>query len=283
MHTQMRVLKRNGEHEAVDLNKILVAIDRCCHDLDNVDTMRVATRTISGLYDGATTQELDDLSIQTAASFMAEEPEYSFLAARLLSNYIEKEVNNQNIWSFSQAIERGYEEGIINERLLNFVNTHSRKLNHAINNDRNNLFHYFGLRTVYDRYLIKHPTTRNVIETPQYFLMRVACAVSDDIKDALELYDLFSRLEYLTSSPTLFNAGTNHQQLSSCFLLDSPEDNLKMIYDRYSDIAQLSKFSGGIGLAYSKFARVVHTFALPTVYPMVSFRGSIHSMLLLQQ
>ena len=252
MHTQMRVLKRNGEHEAVDLNKILVAIDRCCHDLDNVDTMRVATRTISGLYDGATTQELDDLSIQTAASFMAEEPEYSFLAARLLSNYIEKEVNNQNIWSFSQAIERGYEEGIINERLLNFVNTHSRKLNHAINNDRNNLFHYFGLRTVYDRYLIKHPTTRNVIETPQYFLMRVACAVSDDIKDALELYDLFSRLEYLTSSPTLFNAGTNHQQLSSCFLLDSPEDNLKMIYDRYSDIAQLSKFSGGIGLAYSR-------------------------------
>ena len=252
MHTQMRVLKRNGEYEPVDLNKILVAIDRCCHDLDNVDTMRVATRTISGLYDGATTQELDDLSIQTAASFMAEEPEYSFLAARLLSNYIEKEVNNQNIWSFSQSVEKGYDEGIINEKLLNFVNTHSRKLNHAINTDRNNLFHYFGLRTVYDRYLIKHPTSRKVLETPQYFLMRVACAVSDDIKDALELYDLFSRLEYLTSSPTLFNAGTNHQQLSSCFLLDSPEDNLRKIYDRYSDIAQLSKFSGGIGLAYSR-------------------------------
>jgi len=252
MHTQMRVLKRNGDYEPVDLNKILVAIDRCCDDLDNVDTMRVATRTISGLYDGATTQELDDLSIQTAASFMAEEPEYSFLAARLLSNYIEKEVNNQNIWSFSQSVEKGYQEGIINEKLLNFVNTHSRKLNHAINTDRNNLFHYFGLRTVYDRYLIKHPTSRQVLETPQYFLMRVACAVSDDIRDALELYDLFSRLEYLTSSPTLFNAGTNHQQLSSCFLLDSPEDNLRKIYDRYSDIAQLSKFSGGIGLAYSR-------------------------------
>lgn len=252
MHTQMRVLKRNGDYEPVDLNKILVAIDRCCDDLDNVDTMRVATRTISGLYDGATTQELDDLSIQTAASFMAEEPEYSFLAARLLSNYIEKEVNNQNIWSFSQSVEKGYKEGIINEKLLNFVNTHSRKLNHAINTDRNNLFHYFGLRTVYDRYLLKHPTSRQVLETPQYFLMRVACAVSDDIRDALELYDLFSRLEYLTSSPTLFNAGTNHQQLSSCFLLDSPEDNLRKIYDRYSDIAQLSKFSGGIGLAYSR-------------------------------
>ena len=252
MHTQMRVLKRNGDYESVDLNKIVYAINRCCDGLNNVDTLRVATRTISGLYDGATTQELDDLSIQTAASFMAEEPEYSFLAARLLSNYIEKEVGNQNIWSFSQSVQKGYDEGIINEKLLNFVNTHARKLNHAINLDRNKLFHYFGLRTVYDRYLIKHPTSRLVLETPQYFLMRVACAVSDDIRDALELYDLFSRLEYLTSSPTLFNAGTNHQQLSSCFLLDSPEDNLGKIYDRYSDIAQLSKFSGGIGLAYSR-------------------------------
>ena len=252
MHTQMRVLKRNGDYETVDLNKIVFAINRCCDGLNHVDTLRIATRTISGLYDGATTQELDNLSIQTAAAFMAEEPEYSYLAARLLSNYIEKEVNNQNIWSFSQSVEKGYKEGIINEKLLKFVQTHARKLNHAINLDRNNLFHYFGLRTVYDRYLLKHPTSRKVLETPQYFLMRVACAVSDDIREALELYELFSRLEYLTSSPTLFNAGTNHQQLSSCFLLDSPEDNLATIYSRYADIAQLSKFSGGIGLAYSR-------------------------------
>ena len=100
MHTQMRVLKRNGEYESVDLNKIVFAINRCCDGLNNVDTLRVATRTISGLYDGATTQELDDLSIQTAASFMAEEPEYSFLAARLLSNYIEKEVKFPKFWLY---------------------------------------------------------------------------------------------------------------------------------------------------------------------------------------
>ena len=248
----MRVKKRNGSFETVDLNKIVKAIDRCCDELDYVDTLRVATRTISGLYDGATTQELDELSIQTAASFMAEEPEYSFLAARLLSNYIEKEVANQNIWSFSQSIEVGYQVGIINEKLLNFVRTHSRKLNHAINQDRNNLFKYFGLRTVYDRYLLKHPQTRLVMETPQYFFLRVSCAVSDNVREALELYNLFSSLEYLTSSPTLFNAGTNHQQLSSCFLLDSPQDTLADIYKRYSDIAQLSKFSGGIGLSYSR-------------------------------
>ena len=250
--TQMRVQKRNETYEPVDLNKIVRAISTCCDGLHSVDSIRVATRTIAGLYDGATTAALDELSIQTAASFIAEEPEYSFLAGRMLSRYIEKEVGNQDIWSFSQSIARGHEEGIINDTLLSFVQKYSRKLNHAIQTDRNNLFRYFGLRTVYDRYLIKHPTTRKVLETPQYFFMRVACAVSDNIHDALELYNLFSSLEYLTSSPTLFNAGTRHQQLSSCFLLDSPHDDLRKIYSRYADIAMLSKFSGGIGLAYSR-------------------------------
>jgi ribonucleoside-diphosphate reductase alpha chain len=250
--TQMRVQKRNETYEVVDLNKIVKAISGCCDGLRSVDSIRVATRTIAGLFDGATTSALDELSIQTAASFIAEEPEYSFLAARMLSRYIEKEVGNQNIWSFSQSIERGHQEGIINDTLLSFVQKYSRKLNHAIDSERNNLFRYFGLRTVYDRYLIKHPTSRKVLETPPYFFMRVACAVSDNIKDALELYELFSRLEYLTSSPTLFNAGTRHQQLSSCFLLDSPDDDLGRIYSRYADIAKLSKFSGGIGLAYSR-------------------------------
>ena len=251
-HTRMRVLKRNGTYEPADLTKIVKAIDRCCEGLDDVDSIRIAMKTIGGLVDGTSTRALDELSIQTAASFMADEPQYSYLAARLLSNYMAKEVSNQNIWSFSQSIERGYELGIVNDTLRDFVTENARKLNQSIRNDRNNLFHYFGLRTVYDRYLVKHPKTRLVIETPQYFFMRVACAVSDDIKDALELYDLFSRLEYLTSSPTLFNAGTRHQQLSSCFLLDSPTDSLDDIYKRYSDIAMLSKFSGGIGLSYTR-------------------------------
>ncbi|MBM74095.1 MAG: ribonucleoside-diphosphate reductase subunit alpha [Proteobacteria bacterium] len=248
----MRVLKRNGEYEIADLNKIVKAINRSCQGLNSVDAVRVATRTIAGLYDGATTSELDNLSIQTAASFIAEEPEYSFLAARMLNTFIEKEVTNQNIYSFSQSVEAGHKLGIINDKLLSFVNQHSRKLNQAIKIERSNLFHYFGLRTVYDRYLLKHPTSRKVFETPQYFMLRVACAVSDEIKDALELYEMFSNLEYLTSSPTLFNAGTRHQQLSSCFLLDSPSDQLVSIYNRYTNIAMLSKFSGGIGLSYSR-------------------------------
>jgi ribonucleoside-diphosphate reductase alpha chain len=214
--------------------------------------MRVATRTISGLYDGATTSELDRLSIQTAAALIAEEPHYGKLAARLLATYIEKEVHNQEIHAFSQSIAAGHRLGLVNARLAEVVANNARKLNDAISPDRDREFEYFGLRTVYDRYLLRHPETRLVIETPQQFFLRIACALTESIGDALELYRLLSTLEYLPSSPTLFNAGTSHEQLSSCFLLDSPVDHLESIYQRYTEVALLSKFSGGIGLAYHR-------------------------------
>jgi ribonucleoside-diphosphate reductase alpha chain len=250
--TTMRVTKRNGNHESVDINKIVRAISRCTPNLPNVDVMRIATKTISGLYDGATTQELDKLSIQTAASLIFEEPEYSKLGARLLNQYIEKEVRNQEIHSFSQSIAFGYKEGLINDRLSAFVSANSRKLNDAIDQTRNDLFEFFGIRTVYDRYLLKNPVTREVIESPQFFWMRVACGLSESPAEAVELYNLFSSLEYVPSTPTLFNSGTSHEQLSSCFLLDSPQDSLESIYKKYSDVAMLSKFSGGIGIAYHR-------------------------------
>lgn len=250
--TGMQVRKRNGSLESVDLNKIVRAIQRSGEGLGRVDTMRVATRTVSGLYDGASTRELDQLSIQTSASLITEEPEYGRLAARLLGTYIDKEVRNQDIQSFSQSIARGREVGLIGERVSNFVQINARKLNDAVDSDRTRLFEYFGLRTLYDRYLLKHPERRDVLETPQYFFLRIACALSENVPDALEMYRLFSTLEYLPSSPTLFNAGTRHEQLSSCFLLDSPQDDLKDIYKRYADVAMLSKFSGGIGLAYHR-------------------------------
>lgn len=250
--TQMRVKKRNGSYESVDINKIVRAISRCCPGLPNVDSMRIATRTISGLYDGATTQELDKLSIQTAASLIFEEPEYSKLAARLLNQYIDKEVGNQEIYSFSQSIAYGVREGLIAPRVIKFVQENSRKLNDAIDQSRNDLFEFFGLRTLYDRYLLKNPETRDVIESPQFFWMRVACGLAETPNEAIALYDLFSSLEYVPSTPTLFNSGTKHEQLSSCFLLDSPQDSLDSIYKKYSDVAMLSKFSGGIGIAYHR-------------------------------
>ncbi|MBX3200463.1 MAG: ribonucleoside-diphosphate reductase subunit alpha [Labilithrix sp.] len=250
--TSMRVTKRSGRKEPVNLDKIVRAVGRCASGLGDVDAMRIATRTISGLYDGATTSELDRLSIQTAAAYIVEEPQYAKLAARLLATYIDKEVRGQEIQSFSQSVAAGQRLGIVADRLAEFVAANARKLNDAIDPKRDREFEYFGLRTVYDRYLLKHPETRLVIETPQQFFLRIACALSDTVGEAVELYQLFSSLAYLPSSPTLFNAGTRHEQLSSCFLLDSPDDHLETIYQRYADVAMLSKFSGGIGLAYHR-------------------------------
>jgi ribonucleoside-diphosphate reductase alpha chain len=259
----MRVRKRSGALEPVDVNKIVNAIARASEGLLGVDPMRVATRTISALADGATTRELDDLSIRTAAGLIVEEPNYSRLASRLLATVIDKEVRNQNIPWFSESIKVGHAEGLVADHVLEFVEANAPALNAAIDSDRDRSFEFFGLRTVYDRYLLRHPVRREVIETPQYFFLRVACGLcaadpdvesveAVDIDTVIKFYDLMSSLAYLPSSPTLFNSGTAHSQMSSCYLLDSPEDSLEGIYKRYTDIAKLSKFAGGIGVAWHR-------------------------------
>ena len=154
--------------------------------------------------------------------------------------------------SFSQSIAQGLALGLISDLVRGVVEIHARKFNDAIDIARTRHFEYFGLRTLYDRYLLKHPQRRTVIETPQQFFMRIAVALTETPGAALELYALMSSLDYIPSSPTLFNAGTRHEQLSSCFLLDSPQDSLESIYDKYADVAKLSKFAGGIGLSYSR-------------------------------
>jgi ribonucleoside-diphosphate reductase alpha chain len=254
--TSMHVRKRNGDAEPVDVNKIVRAVERCADDLDEVDPLRVATKTISGLYDGATTAELDRLSIQTAAEMTGEEPQYSRLAARLLAGYVDKEVRGQGIASFSQSVSLGHAEGLIGDATATFVKDNARKLDDAVAQavvrGADWEFEYFGIKTVYDRYLLRHPATRLVTETPQYFLLRVACGLSRTPAEAIGFYRLMSSLAYLPSSPTLFNAGTSHPQMSSCFLVDSPRDDLGSIYDRYGQVARLSKFSGGIGIGWSR-------------------------------
>ena len=250
--TVMRVRKRNGDTEPVDVNKIVRAVERCADDLDEIDPLRVATKTISGLYDGASSAELDRLSIQTAAEMTGEEPQYSRLAGRLLAAYIGKEVRGQGIASFSQSVSLGHAEGLIGDQTAVFVKDNARKLDDAVRPDGDWEFEYFGIRTVYDRYLLRHPSTRLVTETPQYFMLRVACGLSRTPAEAIGFYRLMSSLAYLPSSPTLFNSGTSHPQLSSCFLVDSPRDDLGSIYDRYAQVARLSKFSGGIGIGWSR-------------------------------
>src|SRR5580698_6473851 len=223
----MQVRKRNGVLENADVSKIVRAVERCGAGLVHVDPMRVASKTIGGLFNGATTKELDLLSIQTAASLISEEPEYSRLAARLLDGFITKEVANQNIYSFSQSVAAGKQHGLVSKDLALFVSENARKLNDAIDDRRSELFEYFGLRTVYDRYLLRHPETREALETPQQFFLRVSCGLSRTVLEAVEFYRVISAHDYLPSSPTLFNSGTKHSQMSSCYLLDSPQDNLE--------------------------------------------------------
>ncbi|MEU8240190.1 ribonucleoside-diphosphate reductase subunit alpha [Actinoplanes missouriensis] len=250
-HT-MQVRKRNGETEPVDVNKIVTAVERWVADLDEVDPLRVATKTISGLYDGATTAELDKLSIQTAAELIGEEPQYSRLAARLLAAFVEQEVREEGVTGFSESIRLGHQQGLISDGTAAFVAEHATALDQAIDDANNLRFEYFGLRTVADRYLLRHPTKRTVIETPQHWLLRVACGLSETPGEAIGFYRLMSSLAYLPSSPTLFNSGTRHTQMSSCFLVDSPKDELDSIYERYHQVAKLSKFSGGIGISWSR-------------------------------
>ncbi len=248
----MRVKKRNGDLEPVNVNKIINVVLACASNLKEVDPMRVATKVISGLYDGATTKELDKLCIRTASLLIAEDPNYSKLAGRLMIRYIDEEVQNQNIQNFFDSIKAGYKCGLISKSAHHFVKEHKEALNIIVDKSRSRRLEYFGIRTLYDRYLLKHTESREVIETPQYFFLRVACGLSRSFKEAKEFYDLISQLDYMPSSPTLFNAASPMPQLSSCYLLDSPEDDLSAIYDKYKDVALLSKFAGGIGLSFSR-------------------------------
>ena len=248
-----RVKHRDGSLEPVDPLQIVLKVARCADGLKNIDPQTVADKAVRGIYDGVTTAELDALLISNAAMLISDEPEYSKLAARLLDVFIAKEVFIiRGIESFYESIAAGYRAGLIAEDTYQFVRANAIDLNNAIDRHSSDLFEYFGLRTVYDRYLLRDPKSRHVTETAQYFFMRVACGLAKTAEEAVEFYNLISSFHYMPSTPTLFNSGTRHSQMSSCYLLDSPTDDLNSIYEKYKDVAMLSKFAGGIGLAYHR-------------------------------
>jgi ribonucleoside-diphosphate reductase alpha chain len=224
--------------------------------IDEAALDRVRARTLASLPRQATAAQAADLTVRTAAELIGQDPAYSKLAARLLAEQITAEAAGAGAATFSASIEVGRRLGLIGDPTADLVAEHADYLDHVVADSlaagADDRFEYFGLRTVYDRYLLRHPQTRSVIETPQFFLLRVACGLARTVAEAVEFYRLTSSLAYLPSSPTLFNAGTRHPQLSSCFLLDSPPDSLGAIYDTYGQIAQLSKFSGGIGVSWSR-------------------------------
>ncbi|WP_171167121.1 ribonucleoside-diphosphate reductase subunit alpha [Streptomyces sp. I05A-00742] len=230
-------------------------------DLPATDPGKVAAAALRGRHPGSDEAELRSLATEAAAGLISEEPEYSRLAARLLTLAIADEAAGQGAVSFSASVEVGHREGLIADDTAAFVRAHAERLDGLVDaaliDGADDRFGYFGLRTLHSRYLLRHPITRDVIETPQHFLLRVACGLAEDhsvraLEDVAELYRLTSTLSYLPSSPTLFNSGTRHPQMSSCYLLDSPLDELDSIYDRYHQVARLSKHAGGIGLSYSR-------------------------------
>ncbi|MFD3948078.1 ribonucleoside-diphosphate reductase subunit alpha [Streptomyces sp. NPDC058579] len=226
-------------------------------DLTDTDPGKVAAAALRGRNAGSDEAELRELATEAAAGLIAEDPAYSRLAARLLTITIADEAASQGSVCFSASVAVGHHEGLIADRTADFVKLHADRLDALIDGKADDRFGYFGLRTLYSRYLLRHPITRQVIETPQHFMLRVACGLAEDdstraLDEVAALYRLMSRLDYLPSSPTLFNSGTRHPQMSSCYLLDSPLDELDSIYDRYHQVARLSKHAGGIGLSYSR-------------------------------
>ncbi|GAT80957.1 ribonucleoside-diphosphate reductase [Streptomyces sp. F-3] len=226
-------------------------------DLPDADAGRVAAAALRGRSAHADEAELRELATEAAAGLIAEDPAYSRLAARLLTLGIRAEAASQGVTSFTGSIAVGHREGLIADRTAAFVRVHGERLDALVDPAADDRFGYFGLRTLYSRYLLRHPVSRKVIETPQYFLLRVASGLAEDdsvrsLDEVAALYGLMSRLDYLPSSPTLFNSGTRHPQMSSCYLLDSPRDELDSIYERYHQVARLSKHAGGIGIAYSR-------------------------------
>ena len=251
--TTMQVRKRSGDLEPVDVNKIVRAVERWCDDLllggpaagGHPDHQRPLRRR----HQRRARPPVDP----DRGRADGEEPEYSRLAARLLADYVRKEVTGQGIASFSQSIALGHAEGLIGDATAAFVARHARKLDDAVDPDADRRFEYFGLRTVYDRYLLRHPTTRLVdrdARSTGCCGWPAACPAPP--AEAIGFYRLMSSLAYLPSSPTLFNSGTRHTQMSSCYLLDSPRDELDSIYERYAQVAALSKFAGGIGISWSR-------------------------------
>ncbi|WP_407940759.1 ribonucleoside-diphosphate reductase subunit alpha [Nonomuraea antri] len=192
------------------------------------------------------------LAIEEAAARVIADPANSRVAAGLLAEEIADEAAGQGVRTFSQSIAATHAAGLIQDGLAEFVAAHAAELDALADDAADDRFEYFGLRTVYDRYLLRHPENRRVLERPQHFLLRVACGLSESVAEAAELYALMSTLSYLPSSPTLFNSGARRPQLSSCFLLDSPRDELEAIYQRYGQVARLSKYAGGIGISWTR-------------------------------
>jgi ribonucleoside-diphosphate reductase alpha chain len=250
----MKVKKRDGSLEEMRYDKITKRIQYFCDDLDKeyIDPTLITLKVTQGIYDGITTNELDTLAAETAASLVTTHPDYAKLAGRLAVSNLHKTTPKK----FSQSIKElysfvesktGKETSLIANDVYQFVIQNKEILDNAIKQDRDFDFDYFGIKTLERSYLLKNGS--KIVERPQYMYMRVAVGICNgDIEMALKIYDDLSLQYYTHATPTLFNAGTVRPQMSSCFLVANKGDDIDNLFDTIKDVAKISKWAGGIGL-----------------------------------
>ena len=240
----MKVIKRSGEYEDVSFDKILKRIKSIGLESNiQINYTSLAIKIIDQLYDNISTTLIDELTAQTCASLSTIHPDYSLLSSRIIISNLHK--NTQE--DYHDIVCKLYEKELITKSLYNIVNKNKELIQSWIDYSRDYLFDYFGYKTLEKAYLFK--IDDKVIERPQHLWLRVALGIhGEDLESAKETYYYMSNKYFIHATPTLYNAGTNKCQLSSCYLISIEEDSLEGIYNTLKDCAMISKWSGGIGL-----------------------------------
>lgn len=258
---EIKVKKRNGRLQNFNVAKINASAERACQGIGDVSASEVVLDAQLQLYDKVKTEEIDTALILSAREKIEKEPNYSYAAARLLLNNLYKEIFKEGVDSdafdlqyrktFIVNIKKLVTEERLDKRLLDFD---LKLLSEELVLDRDKLFKYLGIQILTDRYFIR--STSKAMEAPQCFWMRVAMGLAlnekEKEKKAIEFYNLLSQLLYTSSTPTLFNSGTTHSQLSSCYL-NTFDDSIDGIFDGAWQEARKSKFAGGLGLDATPF------------------------------
>lgn len=246
----MRVIKRSGEYQDVDFQKIKKRLSAFGNQYVDIDLL--SQRVINQLVDGITTEQLDILAAEEAAQFVPEAPEYALLAGNILVSNLHKKTS---WYSFSDAMRVLYADGdgILLPSFAEVVSENAEFLDTLVRPLEDYKYDYFGFKTLEKSYLLRTPEGK-IMETPQHMLLRVAVFLATDEYNVLDkafcaaLYHAFSDWKYTHATPTLFNAGTKRHQLSSCFLLDMQEDSIDGIFNTLKRVAKISKDAGGVGL-----------------------------------
>lgn len=247
MAEHIYVIKRNGDRVPVSFDQILQRIRLLSSDILHVNPDLVAQKVCNQLQDGMSTTQLDEFAAETCAMMQARfHPNYGMLAARILINNHHKNTP-ATLLECAEQLYHGPVQ-LISEEQHGLICSHSDEYQEMIDYSRDNMFDYFGFKTLERAYLLKQ--NNKIVERPQHMWMRVAIQLHGrNFSDVKETYDALSLGYFIHATPTLFNAGTNHPQLSSCFLLSMQDDSIKGIYKTLGDCAQISKWAGGIGLS----------------------------------